>query len=568
MSRPTPGARAALHDARHARPFSPEARSAAIAALGRVRFDMLIVGGGITGAGIARDAAMRGVNVALVEREDFGAGTSSRSSRLIHGGLRYLEHGHLHLVFESSRERRILTRIAPHLVRPLELTWPLYDQARIRPWKLRAGLMLYDALSLFRNLGRHSHLDGEQIAALEPELRQHGLRGGATYYDASTDDARLTLANARAAATSGAIVANHVEVRELIREGEEVRGALATDMLTGSEVKVRADLVINATGPWADSLTRLAAPFSVPGVRGTKGVHVAIQRERVGNRGALTLLSPIDGRVIFMLPAGELTIIGTTESEHDGPLDSVRASEDDITYLLRSANAFFPAAHLGLPDVVSAWAGVRPLVAARANGDLRSASREHLIARTAPGLLTVSGGKLTTYRVMAAQTVDAAMRLLGWASPPRAHTERTPLPGGDIASLEDEIDAARQAVGSFPLAQHLASSYGSEWREVWERVRQDESLGAPIIPPLPYIAAELHHAVSSEMAMTLGDILIRRLHVAFGTRDHGLEIAPGVAELVAPLLGWNSATVEAELARYEDDVLRMFGVEEGAGTRE
>jgi glycerol-3-phosphate dehydrogenase len=547
---PRPGAR-----------FSPESRADAITALGRDPFDLLVIGGGITGAGIARDAAMRGWRVALVEREDFGAGTSGRSSRLIHGGLRYLEHGHLHLVFEASRERRTLARIAPHLVRPLEFTWPVYANARIASWKLRAGLLLYDALALFRTLGRHRTLDGDAVANLEPELRQHGLRGGAVYFDAATDDARLTLANARAAAEAGTTVANHLEVRELITEAGAVRGALAVDTLTGTHRAIRAAVTINATGPWSDEVLRLADPAATPGLRGTKGAHIAVPRERLGNRGALTLLSPIDGRVMFILPSAELTMIGTTETEHTGPVDDVRATPEDITYLLRSANAFFPAAHLALSDVVTAWAGIRPLIATGANGDAGHATREHAIAADTPGLLTVRGGKLTTYRAMAAQAVDAAARSLGRTAPRRAPTDRVPLPGGDIVSVNDEIAEARPTVGSPARAEHLVRMYGSEWRAVWALVRHEPALGTPLVPGLPYLAAEAVHAVEREMAMTLADILVRRLHPAFEIRDHGLAVAPAVASLVAPALGWDTARIDTEMTRYETDVLRMFGID-------
>jgi glycerol-3-phosphate dehydrogenase len=563
MARRTPSGSVGTAAARtpQSAPFSPAARTLALDALRREAFDVLVVGGGITGAGIARDAAMRGLRVALVEREDFGAGTSSRSSRLVHGGLRYLEHGHLGLVFEASRERRVLARIAPHLVRPLAFTWPLYENARIPRWKLRAGLLLYDALSLFRNLGRHRALDHDAVAHLEPELRQHGLVGGAVYFDAATDDARLTLANARAAAESGAAVVNHAEVRELVADaGGAVRGAVITDTLGGEEVRARAHVVVNATGPWSDAIVRLAARPALPSVVGSRGAHIAVHRERIGNRGALTLLSPIDGRVIFVLPAGDLTIVGTTESVHEGPPEEARATTAEIKYLLRSANAFFPAAHLGLPDVVSAWAGVRPLAAGTVNGDAGRASREHAITLTAPGLITVSGGKLTTYRAMAAEAVDAAARAIGMRAP-RAPTDQVALPGGDIDSLDDEVIAARVELGSGTLALHLAGRYGRDWREVWSLVRQDPALGEPLVPGRPDLAAEVAHAVEREMAMTIADVLVRRLHLAYEARDHALDLAPRVAELMAPRLGWSPERTAAELARYEGDVGRMFGVE-------
>jgi glycerol-3-phosphate dehydrogenase len=541
-------------------PFSAAARTANLDALGRERFDVLVVGGGITGVGIARDAAMRGLRVALVEKGDFASGTSSRSSRLVHGGLRYLEHGQIHLVYEASRERRTLLRIAPHLVHPLRFLWPVFENARISRWKLQAGLLTYDALALFRNVATHRALSASMVAECEPALRTLGLQGGVSYYDASTDDVRLTIANVRAAAAAGAVVANYLSVHELAIEGGTVRGVTAEDLVCGRTVHISARAVVNATGPWSDAIRTLADPDAVPSTRGTKGVHIGVPRERLGNHGALTILSPIDGRVMFILPSGKMTIVGTTDTDYAGPLDTVRATPDDIAYLLRTANAYFPAAHLSPADVISAWAGVRPLVSDDASTP-GAVSREHAIAWTAPGLLTVSGGKLTTYRAMAVDVVDAVMK--SFDEPlRRAPTHRVPLPGGNISSFDTEVHRAQTTIGIPALAEHLVRSYGSEWRDVWAIVRHDHALAANISPGLPYIAAELHWAVQHEMALTLADLLIRRLHIAFETHDHGLAAAPAVARVVAPLLGWNTRRIEAELGRYGREVRGMFGVAE------
>jgi glycerol-3-phosphate dehydrogenase len=546
-------------------PFSARGRTASLDRLAHDSFDLLVVGGGITGAGIARDAAMRGLRVALVERDDFASGTSSRSSRLVHGGLRYLEHGHLHLVYEASRERRTLLRIAPHLVRPLPFLWPVFERSRIPMGRLRAGLFIYDALALFRNVGHHRMLSPGAVAALEPAVRRVGLRGGAMYYDAATDDSRLTLATLRAAAAAGATVVNHVAMEALLTEGDAVRGGRAVTTLSGRTLEVRAQLVVNAAGPWGDAIRALARPDAPRSVRGTKGVHVAVPHERIRNTGALVLLSPIDGRVMFVLPSGALTIIGTTDTDYSGPLDSVRATTEDIAYLLRSVNAYFPGAHLTPADVVSAWAGVRPLVAS-GNGAPSDASREHAITWTAPGLLSVTGGKLTTYRAMAAEAVDRVAEFLG-RSLRHAPTDRVPLPGGDMTSLESELAEATSRTGLPELATHLVHAYGTEWRAIWSLVEEDRALAAHVAPGLPYVVAELHWAVEQEMALTLADLLIRRLHVAFETRDHGQAAAPAVARVIAPLLAWNAEQIERELARYSKDVRRMFGVEEEARPR-
>jgi glycerol-3-phosphate dehydrogenase len=533
---------------------APASRGDALAQLGERSFDVLVVGGGITGAGVARDAAMRGLSVALVEAADFASGTSSRSSRLIHGGVRYLEHGQLHLVFEACRERRILASIAPHLVRPLQFMWPVYEKARIRLWKLRAGLFLYDALALGRNLGRHRTLTTHVVTALEPELRHMGMVGGASYFDASTDDIRLTIATVLSARDAGAVVVNHASVHDLLMTSDGVCGARAVDLRTGVDIEIRARVVVNAAGPWSDAIVRMAEPQAHRAVRGTKGVHVAVPHERIRNNGALTLLSPIDGRVMFVIPTGAFSIIGTTDTDYDGRPERVRATTADITYLLRSANAFFPGAHLTPGDVVAAWAGIRPLVA---SGDKNpdAASREHAIAWTVPGLLSVTGGKLTTYRAMAVDVMDTVARRLR-VGHRRAATHKQPLPGGDFASLEDEHAIARATVGAPDIAEHLVHAYGTRWRELWQMASIDRTLAERLIPELPYIAAELEWGITHEMARTLGDLLIRRLHVAFETRDHGMSIAPAVVQQVGSILAWNK---DDELQSYRREIDDLFG---------
>jgi glycerol-3-phosphate dehydrogenase len=550
----------------------PTARAESLAALGDREFDVLVVGGGITGCGIARDAALRGLRVALVEKHDFASGTSSRSSRLVHGGVRYLEHGRLHLVFESSAERRRLLRLAPHLVRPLAFTWPVYEGARIGLWKLAAGLTLYDALALFRNVGRHRRLRPTDVIAQEPELRRDGLRGGALYFDAATDDARLTLANALGASATGAVVANYAEVRSFVcgDASPRVTGAIVTDRLGTGNVQVRAHVVVNASGPWSDALRHLEevaaglppSRSAASVVRGSIGVHVAVPHARIGNRGAVTLLSPIDGRVMFVLPDGPHSVIGTTETPTTTSPDEVRATERDVAYLLESANGLFPNARLGPADVVTAWAGIRPLVASGASGDLGRASREHAISRGPAGVITITGGKLTTYRVMAADVVDEVERHFG-RRPRRSPTAVAALPGGDLQSIEGEIAAAGLTAADDDIGRRLVHAYGSRWRTVWDGARGIPGGTARIVPGLPYIMGEMMYAVDHEFARTLGDLLIRRTRLAFETSDHGLALAPAVADLVAPLLGWNAEMRAAELERLRREIRTIFAVERG-----
>jgi glycerol-3-phosphate dehydrogenase len=543
----------------------PAPRRARLDRLASEEFDLLVVGGGITGCGIARDAALRGVRVALAEKDDFASGTSSRSSRLVHGGLRYLEHGYLHLVFEASAERRRLLRLAPHLVRPLEFIWPVYVGARVPRWKLTAGLTLYDALSLFRNVGAHRRLSARQIAAREPALRSDGLVGRARYFDAATDDARLTLANAIGAAEAGAVLMNHAAVRELLVEGGAVRGGRIVDALTGDVIPIRARVVVNAAGPWSDELRRLDEGTDASAhaaVRGSKGVHIAVPRAKLGNHGALTVLSPRDGRVMFVLPSEPQTIIGTTDTYTTASPDDVRASTEDVAYLLESANAFFPEARLTQNDVVSAWAGIRPLISDTGTdrADPAGASREHAITRSERGVVTITGGKLTTYRVMAAEVVDTAIAQLdsGRGLDTRiTPTRSVPLPGGDLAFIDEAIDAAAQATGDAVLGEPLVRAYGSRWSAVADEIAAPGG-SERIVAGLPYTIGEMRYGVHREMACTLADLLVRRTHAAFQTSDHGRSAAPRVLAAVA---GHPDFAATDAIEAYEAEVERMFGIE-------
>jgi len=545
------------------------ARLATLGELARDEFDVVIIGGGITGAGVAREAALAGFRTALLERDDFASGTSSRSSRLIHGGVRYLEHGHLGLVFESSRERRLLLKLAPHLVRPLAFTWPVYKGARVPRWKMRAGLLLYDALALFRNVGRHEGLSPSEVLAQEPALAPDHLVGGARYWDAATDDTRLTLASALAAREAGAVIANHCDVVAGLHPAGSTRlqGVTVADTLTGTRFDVRARIVINATGPWSDATATLTGSPSSAQILGSAGAHIAVPRQRIGNLEAITLVSPLDGRVMFVLPAGVHAIIGTTERKAVHGPDTIRATAQEITYLLHSVNAVFPHARLSRDDVISAWAGIRPLATARAGEhSANAASREHAVTKRADGLVSVTGGKLTTYRTMAHDVLVHANRELTKSG--RAHTaplsekasRETPLPGGDITSRERTMVEARATAHDAAVGERLALAYGSRWRNVWAYVQRDPSLGERLSPDLPYLWAEVMHAVEHELACTLGDILIRRTHLAFETRDHGRGAAARIAPRVAGYLAWSAEDQSRQLAAYEHEVTRVFSI--------
>src|SRR5438552_4888672 len=458
-----------------------------------------------------------------------------------------------HLVFEASHERRVLLTIAPHLVRPLAFLFPLYRGGRLPAWKLRAGMWLYDLLSSFRNVRWHRWLRAKQVRRVEPGLRDRGLIGAALYYDAQTDDARLVIATVRSAMQAGALAANYVETTALLKPDGRVRGAVVRDVLTGQTATIRANVVVNATGPWSDQLRRLDDPQAAPILRLTKGAHVTVPRRRLANEYAVTLLSPVDGRVMFVLPWGDLSYIGTTDTDADASPDGLRVTGADVTYLLRSANAAFPDAHLGSNDVVSAWVGLRPLLR-QDHGSPSQVTREHRVLESPHGLISIVGGKLTTYRVMARDVVDRVARRLheldGRPLAPRVPTDRQPLPGGEAAELEVLVEAARARGASEATARHLVAYYGSETAAVLNLVDRDRRLGEPIIAGRPEIWAEVSYAVERELAVRVQDILIRRLHLFYEVPDHAQSVIPAVTARMKQLLGWDDSREAEELRDY------------------
>lgn len=534
---------------------SPSGGSAPLARLAGEPWDVLVIGGGITGAGVAREAAMRGLRTALVEARDLAWGTSSRSSRLVHGGLRYLEQGRLGLVHESLRERRVLLTIAPHLVRPMAFLFPVHRNARVPLWKLAAGMLLYDALALFRNVRVHRMLGKRALLRREPMLREKDLAGGAVYWDAQCDDARLVVATARAAVAHGAAVATWTEVTGFLHAGRRISGVQLRDRLTGETGTALAHTVINATGPWADQLRRMENPAVDPLLRPTRGSHVLVERSRVGHRGAITLASPVDGRVMFILPWDErLSYVGTTDTDTDEPPEAVAATEDDVVYLLRSVNAVFPNAHLTEADVRATWSALRPLIAP-GDGMAESArSREHLVTEGSGGMITVVGGKLTTYRVMAQDAVNAAVTALrerdGRPVPPDALTDLTPLPGGESAELGTIRGQGVELGLPLPTVRHLLRLYGTEAAAVFNLVREERFLSRAIHPEHPAIAAEVLHVARRELVRTVEDVLARRIRLAWETADGGAAAAAETAALMAREMGWGAEETARRAGEY------------------
>ena len=544
-------------------PVTSFERAAALDRLGRGRFDVLVVGGGATGCGVALDAAARGLTVALVEKEDFAAGTSSKSSKLIHGGLRYLQQKEIALVYENLRERQRLLRNAPHLVRVMPFLIPVFGKGGVANHAfaraISSALWLYDLTGGWRVGRLHKRISRAQALAHLPTLRTDTLVDAFLYYDAQADDARLTLALARTAAVDhGACVVNHARVVALTRDGEgRVDGAvLAGDGCDG--LAVRASCVVSATGVWADDLHTMDGVQPRRTIRPAKGVHLTVPSAALPCDVA-AILTASDKRSIFVVPwrAGEggeggvpLTYVGTTDTDHEGPVDDPQCSAEDVAYVLDTVNRWV-SRPLTPADVVGTWAGLRPLLVGDVSERTRDLSRRHKVTTSASGVVTIGGGKLTTYRKMAEDTVDEVVSGLG-GGPRRSPTRRLPLRG---APGLDEAGQARLGVAP-EAAAHLAARYGAEARVVAALVAADPALGGPIVPGLPDLRAEVVHAARHEMATTVDDVLARRTRLRIQARDASAAAAGDVAALLAAELGWDAAETARQVALYQASVER------------
>lgn len=486
-----------------------ELRAQTFRSLTQDPLDVLVIGGGIVGSGIARDAAMRGLRVGLVEQHDFASGTSSRSSRLLHGGLRYLAQGRIRLVHEASVEKKIIHHIAPHLAEPLPFIFPTYRERRDWVlWELKIGVKVYDLLCGGRNLGRSTWLGRDEVTGKVPGLKTEGLTGAVRYYDGFTNDARLTLDTLRSAVRSGALVLNYCRFENARRGDESSAGQVwhcdLRDLLGGPTNAVQARTVVNAAGPWADGL-----PHSRVKLRVTKGIHLVVERTRLPVPETVVMTE--GKRILFAIPWGERTILGTTDTDYDGPLDDVRASDEDIRYVLDVTNQFFPQAALGTADVISFWAGLRPLVA-DPTGKPSDISRSHEIRTPEPGWWDVAGGKLTTYRLMGEQTVDQIIASL------RA-----------FPSWKREVSACRTAKeGLLPAA---------------------EAKGVSGILPPEFGRRAVEHYVANEWALHLEDVMLRRTSWHYYFAD-APRMAERVADWMGELLNWPAEARADELARY------------------
>ncbi|MGZ8766664.1 MAG: FAD-dependent oxidoreductase [Acidimicrobiia bacterium] len=511
-------------------------RADTLARLGAEPFDVVVIGGGITGAGVALDAASRGLRTALVERDDFASGTSSKSSKLVHGGLRYLQQKEFRLVYENLSERQIILRNAPHLVRVLPFLIPVLSRdGLINPKIARAlgwALWLYDLTGGARVGKLHKRLDKERALAHMPTMPADKLAGAYLYYDAQADDARLTLTIARSAAEHGAVIANRAEVTGLRKDASgRVRGA--TIVADGNEIEVQARVVVNAAGVWADDVRALDEGMHPHSIRPAKGVHITVPWGKVRNDIAAIVPVPKDKRSIFVVPWGDFTYIGTTDTDYDGPIDDPQCTPDDITYLVDATNLVLREP-ISQDDIVGTWAGLRPLVKGGSVGEKTAdLSRRHAVATSDSGVISITGGKLTTYRRMASDAVDAVAESIGRGGSSR--TKRLPLLG---------------AVGSAPPDEHLARRYGSLAADVLALIEADATLSELLVPGLPYRKAEAIYAVRHEMATTLDDVLSRRTRARLLARDASAAAADDIARLLAPELGWDEAEIVRQVSAY------------------
>ena len=514
---------------------------------------MLVIGGGITGAGVARDAALRGLSVALVERRDFSVGTSSRSSKLVHGGLRYLEQGHVSLVRESARERFVVRRLAPHLARPSQMVFPV--GSRITYAKIKLGLWIYDKLAKVSRDERSRMISQDEAVDLEPALGGHNFYGAGLYYEYLTDDARLVLEVLKSAATLGATIVNYTEVTGFLFNGGRVSGVSLRDESAGVDLTARARVVINAAGPWVDAVRLLCDQQEKPRLTLTKGIHLVFRREQVPVTRVVVLRGH-DKRLLFAIPHGAVTYVGTTDTFYDQPDEYPAITMDDVTYVLDAVERTLSVARLTPEDIVGAWAGLRPLLAEEGKAPSEISRRDEIMT-SQTGLLSIAGGKLTTFRRMAERIVDKAVRQLcdsGRAMPKRVgESDESPLSGGDtgdnVAAFAERLRGVNEEIAG-DIVEHMVGLYGSNAEPMLEAIKKDPALGKRCSPRLPVTRAEVEYAVHEEMALTLADVLDRRTRQLLWDPESGVDAAETVAGWMGELLGWSPEKVDTEVAGY------------------
>ncbi len=532
-------------------------------------YDLIIIGGGINGAGIARDAAERGLSVYLAEKNDFAFGTTFRSTKLIHGGLRYLEHYEIGLVRESLREREILLRQAPHLVHPIQFVIPIYEDNKYGYGKVKLGLLAYDILSYDKTLENHQSYSTEELLTFEPNIRARNLEGGFTYFDCQlTYPERLCLENILLAKAAGAVVQNYTKVIDLLIEDDQIRGVKVRDALTGKESEIHGRVVVNATGAWVDSLLQLRNPYTPKKIGGTKGSHILLPKFRHGPRHALYLPAHQDGRPFFIIPWRDYYWVGTTDIRYEGDLESVRATAEEIEYLLAEVNFVVPDAHLTAKDVIYSLAGIRPLPVTDSDTEEAEITRRHIIFdhedEGIENLFSIIGGKLTTFRSLAQEAVDLVYEKLHRESP-ECQTAERPSWGGGMSDLQRYLrDNVRSHAQKSGLAQeqvaYLISIYGSQFRRVLDLANELPELKAPICKNNPDIKAQIVFSIENELPRTLADIFLRRTGI--GTSAcRGLDCAETGAEVMGKYWGWNRKQIKEEVEDYRRRVELLYGLQ-------
>lgn len=535
--------------------LNPAQRQSAITALGSESFDVLVIGGGVNGVGAALDAASRGLKVALIESQDIAAGTSSRSSKLIHGGLRYLEQYDFKLVREALHERELLvSTLCPHLVKPVGFLFPLTEKFKERTY-VGAGLALYDALRGFqRAMPWHKHLSQKQINEIAPSLRPDIIMGAIKYFDAQVDDARHTLSVARTAARHGAVIATRVSAESLIRNGKRVAGVNARDLLSGERIAIKATVTVMCAGVWSDELH---ARFDLkPGYNVTmsKGAHIVLPGSAIKSDAGIILKTPVS--VLFIIPWADKWIVGTTDTPYIGDRAEPFASREDVQYIVDQANRVLTP-QIKIDEIIGVYAGLRPLVANNKGSVTTKLSREHTVDRPAAGFVSIAGGKYTTYRIMGRDVIDLAINELRKLSP-ESVTEKLPLIGADgYFALVQQVEAIADESGlDSETVTHLLNRYGSLISEILDLIKADPSLAKKLDADLPYLKAEIYYAVSHEGARSVDDVISRRTRIAFEAHNQGLELADAIAEIIAPVLGWSTKERRASVAAYESLVVR------------
>ena len=536
--------------------LNPQQRSAAMNSLASQEFDVLVIGGGINGVGIALDAASRGLSVALVESSDFASGTSSKSSKLIHGGLRYLEQYDFKLVREALNERELMvSTLSPHLVKPVSFLYPLQEKLKERTY-VGAGMALYDALRGFkRALPWHKHLSQKRISEIAPSLRLDVITGGYQYFDAQVDDARHTMTIARTAAKYGAVITTRTTCDELIFTGKKVTGAKIRDEESGEIISVRAKSTIMAAGVWTDSLY---AKFGIkPGyaVRMSKGAHIVVPGSAIKSETGVIIKTDVS--VLFIIPWGDKWIVGTTDTDYDESREEPLATSEDVTYILNQANRVLEP-QLRRDQVIGVFAGLRPLVSTDPDSPTTKLSREHVVDSPTPGFVSIAGGKYTTYRVMAEDAVNEAINHLRKIVPDSV-TETLAIIGAEGYSvLMNQIPRLSQQYSiSEKSVEHLLNRYGSLISEVLEPAESQPELLEELIPGLAYLKAEILYAVTHEGATSIDDVLSRRTRISFEASDQGLSVLDVAADLIEETLGWSSAQRKASINHYRELVNRQ-----------